>query len=89
MQEDQEVNKNPLESHPLTPSRNYEMMNYMMAFYSGLLFLTFYSNLNHVMKTLDKTNFQYTRFYNLTASSWTFKPIFGWISDSFYPFRYR
>lgn len=64
-------------------------MNYMMAFYSGLLLLTFYSNLNHIMVDLKKSNVEYTRFYNLTATSWTFKPLFGWISDSFYPFRYR
>lgn len=65
------------------------MMNYMMAFYSGILFLTYYSNLSHVKEELNKSNFEYTQFYNKTASSWTFKPIFGWISDSFYPFRYR
>jgi hypothetical protein len=64
-------------------------MNYMMAFYSGLLFLTFFSNFNHVKNDLKKSNFEYTQFYNLTAASWTFKPVFGWISDSFYPFRYR
>ena len=64
-------------------------MNYMMAFYSGLLYLTFYSNLDHVKNDLKKTSFEYTRFYNLTATSWTFKPLFGWISDSFFPFRYR
>lgn len=65
------------------------MMNYMMAFYSGMLFITYYSNFNHVMNDLNKSNSEYSKFYNLTATSWTFKPVFGWISDSFYPFRYR
>lgn len=64
-------------------------MNYMMAFYSGLLFLTYYSNFFYVMDHFSKGSADYSKFYNLTASSWTFKPIFGWISDSFYPARYR
>lgn len=36
------------------------MMNYMMAFYSGMLFITYYSNFNHVMNDLHKSNSEYS-----------------------------
>jgi hypothetical protein len=87
VQKNKEVH-NPFQSFFIL-FRNYEYMNYMMAFYSGLLFLTYFSNFSHVKDHLKKSAAEYSRFYNLTAMSWTFKPVFGWISDSLYPFRYR
>lgn len=69
--------------------RNFELMSYAIAFYSGFLIFTYYSNLYHVKQNLKKSNIEYTQFFNLTASSWIFKPLYGWISDSFHPFGYR
>lgn len=64
-------------------------MNYAMAIYSGMFLMIIYPNLYHVKTELGKKAADYTRFDSLTKIPWTIKPIFGWISDSFFPFKYR
>lgn len=64
-------------------------MNYAMAIYSGMFLMIIYPNLYHVRSELQRSAAEYTRFDSFTKSPWTIKPVFGWISDSIYPFRIR
>lgn len=65
------------------------MVNYFIAMYSGSLMLFSLPNNSFIKTTLKKDGAAYTQFQSLTQSAWLLKPLLGFLSDTFYPFRSR
>jgi hypothetical protein len=64
-------------------------MNWVMSMFSGMMQIITYSNLYYVKTTLQKSPVLYTEFDSFTKSAWILKPLLGYTSDCFFPFRYR
>jgi len=64
-------------------------MSLILSIFCGTLELTTYSNLFFLKQDLKKNAAQYTDFDFLTKSAWILKPLFAYLSDSFFPFHYR
>lgn len=64
-------------------------MMYFISSNSG--YNAFGANINYyyVSETLQKGTADYANFGSYQGFAWSIKPIYGWISDSFYPFKYR
>lgn len=72
----------------LTP-RHYKMVNYFIAMYSGSLMLFVLPNVTFIKTTLKKDGTSYTKFQTFTQSAWILKPLLGFLSDTYYPFKSR
>lgn len=69
--------------------RNLKVLNYLMSVFSGMFFLITYSNLHHVKQDLQIEAGPYTEFDTLTKAAWILKPLLGYVSECFFPFKYR
>ena len=64
-------------------------MNYMIGFYSGTLQILSFPVLIFIKNDLKGDAAAFTNFTSAVQASWLFKPIYGYISDSIHPFKYR
>lgn len=71
----------------LTSCRNYMAMDLVIAVYSGALQIIMFPNNFYLKDTLKTSASDYTRFQGTTQTGWVLKPLFGFFSDTFYPFR--
>ena len=64
-------------------------MNYMMGFYSGTLQVLDFPILFFIKDHLGGDAAAFTNYTTIVQASWMFKPLYGYISDSIHPFKYR
>ena len=62
---------------------------YFISSNSGYLMYSTNVNYFFISETLKLPTSDYSDFIALQGFAWSIKPLYGWISDSFYPFRYR
>jgi hypothetical protein len=64
-------------------------MMYFISSNSG--YFTYSQNVNYfyISEKLSRPSSDYAKFLSYQGFCWSIKPIYGWISDSVYPFRYR
>lgn len=62
-------------------------MNVIIALYSGILQMLFYPNSSYLKDKLKLSAGSYTSFMSLIQTPWVLKPLYGFISDTFYPFK--
>lgn len=65
------------------------IMNYAIAAFSGFMLITSSVNFYYINDVLHGTNIQFSEFSAFTGLSWTIKPVYGYISEFFFPFKYR
>lgn len=61
----------------------------MVSSNSGWFMMARFISIHYIRSDLGKDAVDFTKFDSFTSLPWIMKPIWGWISDSFYPFRYR
>ena len=68
---------------------HYRRLTNLIAINSGMN--NYSSNINFylVSDLMKKQATEWTNFNAFTGIAWTIKPLYGWLSDSFYPFKYR
>ena len=59
----------------------------VIAMYSGALEMVVFPNNNYLKNMLKITPAGYLTFYSFVQSAWILKPLFGFVSDTFYPFK--
>ena len=67
----------------------YSRIMYFISSNSGYLMYSTNVNYFFISETLKLPTSDYSDFIALQGFAWSIKPLYGWISDSFYPFRYR
>jgi len=67
----------------------YIIMLYVVAFYSGFLMVFQYLNTYFMQHTLKVDSGKAALFNSVVSISWIFKPVYGYISECFFPFKYR
>jgi len=67
----------------------YVIMMYVIGGFSGCMMLTTYITVHYVKNVLGCTAVQLNNFNAFASLSWTIKPIYGYISESIFPFKYR
>jgi hypothetical protein len=67
----------------------YKTMMYFVSLYTATTYFFKLPNLHYIKGKLRKTAFDYTKFDSISRIPWIAKPLFGWISDSIYPFGFR
>lgn len=68
---------------------HFKRMMYFISINSG--FYAFCGNINYyyISELLQRPPGDFSLFNSIGGIAWSIKPIFGWMSDSYYPFRYR
>jgi hypothetical protein len=69
--------------------KHYSRMMYLISSNSGWNSFSDRNNFTFLAKTLRVDPAIYTDFQADIGSCWSAKPLYGWLSDSFYPFTYR
>jgi len=69
--------------------RYYIIMMYVIGFYSGFLMTFIYVNTHYLQRVLEVNSGDAAKFNSYMGISWTIKPIYGYISECFFPFKYR
>lgn len=62
-------------------------MNSIIAIYSGALQMIIFPNNYYLKNVLKASPARYTNFQSYTQAAWILKPLFGFLSDTFYPFK--
>lgn len=64
-------------------------MMYFISSNSG--YFTYSQNVNYffISEVLGRGSADYALFLSYQGLAWSIKPLYGWISDSIYPFKYR
>jgi len=65
------------------------VMMYVIGFFSGFLMITSYPASFYVQYKLEVDSIEMAWFNSIVLLSWSFKPIYGYISEFFFPFKYR
>lgn len=68
---------------------HFRRLTYLIAINSGMHSYTGNINYYFVSDIMKKEASQFVAFGAFTALAWTIKPIYGWVSDSIYPFKFR
>ena len=69
--------------------KNYHTLMYMISANSGAFNFNNFINYYYISETLGRSTADWSILMALQGLAWSSKPIYGWISDSFYPFKYR
>jgi len=68
---------------------HYRRLMYLIAINSGMHYYSQNINYYLISDLMKRQASDWTVFTAFTGLAWTIKPIYGWITDSFYPFTYR
>jgi BT1 family len=70
-------------------NKHFIRMMYFISSNSG--FFSYNTNVNYyyISETLKRSTKDYLLFGSYQGLAWSLKPIYGWVSDSIYPFTYR
>jgi len=68
---------------------HYRRLTYLIAINTGMHNYTGNINYYFLSDIMKKQASQFVAFVAFTTLAWTIKPIYGWISDSIYPFKFR
>jgi hypothetical protein len=71
----------------LQMNKHYRRLMYLLAVNSGWHNFTDNFNLQLISNKMKKSSAEYTGFMATTNFAWSLKPLYGWTSDSFYPFK--
>lgn len=68
---------------------HYRRLMYLIAINSGMHYYSQNINYYLISDLMKRQASDWTAFTAFTGLAWTIKPIYGWITDSIYPFTYR
>lgn len=69
--------------------RHTSVLMYLISFNSGYFLFCQSVNYVYISGKLARPSSDYNLFLSYAAWAFSLKPIYGWISDTVYPFRYR
>lgn len=67
----------------------YSTVMYLIGFYSGFMNMFLYPNMNYVQNVLGLSPKHLADFNSALTISWALKPLYSYMSETFFPFRYR
>ena len=68
---------------------HYRRLMYLIAINSGMHYYSQNINYYLISDLMKRQSSDWTIFTAFTGLAWTIKPVYGWITDSIYPFKYR
>ena len=70
-------------------NQHYQRLMYFISANSGYFNFNTSVNYYYISETLGRSTKDYSIFMAFQGLAWSIKPLYGWISDSVYPFTYR
>ena len=70
-------------------NKHFRRLMYVIAVNTGWHNFTENFNFYLISEEMKRSSKDFTGFNTFTGFAWSLKPLYGWISDSFYPFKHK